>query len=212
MYAFETPERRAQIPLEDYLPWIEQSYPFKLQDYALEEARVDDDMGWLDVTYTSTLVRFPTAPPRETEITEKWHRVDAEWYPVPPDRVELYPVSPEHRDAEQEAALRSRFDRSWTLRREGDTDALYQMIDPDDRAMVDPTDFAEGEAFHDYVDIEVHWVEAIADRGRVNVTITYKLKDPSMTKLPPQQRRLTEQWILRDGQWYRDLAEDRSRE
>lgn len=208
LYDFESPERRAQLSREDYIPWIEQNYPFRIQDFRVSRVTRSNDMGWVDVTYRASLARFPDMPPRETDITEKWYRDEGRWYPVPAELVSLYPLSPAVRDAEQEALLRERFELSWQRRQAGDVEGLYAMIDPADRVLVDRESFEEGESLHRYIECEVHWVEVVGDRGRVNVSITYRLNDPSLTKLPPHLTRVTERWVRRSGQWYRDLARD----
>ena len=79
------------------------------------------------------------------------------------------------------------------------------MSDPRDRDKVTEEQFTSAESRFDYLEHELHWIEVIGNFGRSRVAYSHKLSDPNLSKLPPRDGILTEDWVLYDGVWFRDL-------
>lgn len=196
-YVSETPEQRLQICEGD---------PFRYEKYRIDKVEADGNYGWIHIEYSVKVAPYQAEPAVEMSVVEKWRQTDGEWFPVASRIEETCPESPSKRDAAQERRLRERFDRSWTLRMNKDWKALYDMTDPKDRSRVSESDYGESEALIEYFDHEVDWVQAVGDTGEIRVTYTNKLADPNMTKMNPRKINISEKWINRDGEWYRELV------
>jgi hypothetical protein len=205
VYGFEDPAKRKQMSQAAFVEWSQQNQLLQINTFQLGRAFVEGDLAWVEVDFNASLSRFPETPARDASQNQKWRRLGGAWYPVPTDELDAYPESPALRDAEEEKRLRARFEESWDLRREGDCQGLYLMIDPRDRVGIAADDFVKSESRIAYTACRLHWIEVIGDRGRVHVSIEHKVTDPSLTKLPSQTQRLTERWTLYEGDWYRDL-------
>jgi hypothetical protein len=105
----------------------------------------------------------------------------------------------------QEELLRSRFQETWKARKAADWHTLYGLTDPEDRATVTESMFAESEALFEYLSHRVQWVQVIGGQGKIYVTYHHKLTDPSLEKLPTAEVTIHERWIRRGNEWYRDL-------
>lgn len=193
------------VTADDFAQWSTANEPFVVRSYTIEDVVVDDDMGWIEAEYESTMRQFPNSPPRVSKRVEKWQIVDGRWKLIPPEKLDLYPESPKVRDREQEERLTDRFRQSWEARAAEDWDALYAMADPRDRGDVSLDAFAEAKELTKFIDYEIDWVEVIDNVGTVRVAITHKLNDPNMQKLPPTTLVMSEKWVQVDGQWYMDL-------
>jgi hypothetical protein len=195
-YIIETPEKLVQICEED---------PFRYEKYRIGKVETDGNFGWIWVDYAVRAAEYVKEPAQEMSIVEKWRLVDGLWYPIASRIEETCPEPRSKRDAAEEQRLRARFDQTWPLRLARDWKALYQLTDPKDRDRVPETQFVESESLIEYFEHEVDWVQVIGDRGELRVTYTNKLADPSMTKMNRRKINISEKWIKRDGEWYRDL-------
>lgn len=203
-YTYVHPDIRARTTKDEFVAFCESEEPLVIKDARIGDVQVRDERGWAEVTYDSTMRKFPGVPARTTTTWDKWFIVDGAWYPVPDRMREDFPEAPARRDAAAEDALRARFLASWQARQTRDWNALYDLCDPPDRQHIPKEDLVESEELSEYLSYDVHWIEVVNQRGRVRVTYTVKTTDPNMTKLPPRDQTVTEGWILRDGTWYRD--------
>lgn len=202
VYRFQVPTVREEYTAEEFAAWSEQNAPFTIDAYQLGRAITDGEMGWVEVSATTGVRRFPEMPSRESQRWEKWKVVLDEWYPIPPTDVTFYPESPALRDAAAEARLRERFLQAWEARRTLDWDRLYELSDPRTRpAERGPTPTLD-EVPHEFLSYKIFWVEAIGDRGKVRVQYEYRLTDPNLTKMPPQFTVVSDRWERVDGEWY----------
>ncbi len=205
--AFEyfEPATRATLNRDEFVKWSQENEPFRIQKFSIANVETREETGWVGLTYTSTIRRFPGLQPHESVMWQKWRKTDGEWYPVPSDELVSYPESPALRNAGDEERLESRFVESWPHRKASDWAALYEYSEPADRAQVTLDMFIEGEGLFQFLDYRVHWVEAIEGLGRVCVTYRHRLTDKSLEKLSPKDLTIIEKWIKSDGEWYRDL-------
>jgi len=203
-YQYE-PKARAQLIRHEFCEWSKQNEPLRVHTYSLGKVIVDADLGWVQVEYKSSVRRYPALEPRVAHFWQKWHWAEGSWYPIPQQKYDNYPETPEIRDAAQEQRLRARFDETFRLRLACDWHHLYQYTDPRDRGDVSEEQYAEAESLFEYIEADVEWVEAVKDFGQVRVNYRHKLTDKSMEKLEAREAVLTERWILVDNQWYRDL-------
>jgi len=201
MFQYIEPEKRKDWSRDAFAAWSENNEPFQVLDYTIKHVEEQGILGWVTVDYTSKIRQFPQSPARKAAKLEKWSQIDGVWYLVPKEKEASIPAPPSQRDAAAERRLRERFDEAWDARRRGDHDALYQMIDLDQRKQVSPALFDKGESVIDYLGAAVQWVEVVGDRGRVCVTYTFKLADPNMKKMQPQHKTIIEDWKLQQGQW-----------
>jgi hypothetical protein len=205
IFAFRDPVRREGYTAEQYCAWHKDSEPFEVHAFTIQDVVADDDIGWIDLENTVRLRRVPVAKPVTARRWEKWMRVDADWYPVPKDAQDNFPVAPALRDLEEEKLLMERFTDSWNARLEGDWERLYALTDPEDLETVSIDQFSETHSLIGYQHYVPLWVQAIDDHGIVRTKVTHKVNDPSLTKMPPTDVTLNERWIKRDGVWYMDL-------
>ncbi|MFQ5491865.1 MAG: hypothetical protein ACE5GE_14195, partial [Phycisphaerae bacterium] len=105
----------------------------------------------------------------------------------------------------EETRLRQRFAESYENRQAGRFAELHAMIDPEDLGEVTLDKLAAAEKKIEHFSCRLLWVDVIGDRGRSHASYVSRLDDPSLRKMPPQEREITEYWIQRDGHWYLDL-------
>jgi hypothetical protein len=204
VYRFQDPEEiGAAYSEQDYIEWSKENEPIRVHSFELHQAIAQDDMGWVDLTNSTSLRRFPKVPPRETRRWQNWHRLDGTWYPVPQEQLENFPSSPTLRSAAEEERLRERFVESWNARRDRDFERMMELTDPGNRPELPET---HQEDLFEYVDFDIHWVEARGTMGKVRVAIAYKATDPSLSKFPAKTVLVTEPWKMVDGEWYIDLG------
>lgn len=195
-YVSESPEDRLKVCEGD---------PFRYEKYRVGDVEVDGAFGWVQVQYAAKIAPYQAEPAQEIETTEKWRLLDGQWYPVASRIQETCPEPPAQRNAADEKRLRERFESTWKMRLARDWKELYQTTDPNDRSKVSESDYAESEGLISYFEYDLDWVQVIGDVGEVRVTYTNKLADPNMTKMNPRKINISEHWIKRNGEWYRDL-------
>ena len=206
IFAMLDPAERADVDQADFAKWCTENEPFVIHAYTLGRVLTDNDFGWVEVTYKSTIRQYPTLPPRDAEQWQKWRRVEGQWYPVPRKLLEGYPLPPVQRDLKEEKRLQARFEQMWEARVAGDHQRLWNLINPADRKHVTVEQIAESDALSHWLDHHVHWVQVVKDTGIVLVTYKHKLQDPNLQKMPPQYIQSTEHWIKVEGEWYRLLG------
>ncbi len=179
--------------------------PFRYEKYRITNVEVEGRYGWSHVEYSAKFAPYSAEPAQEIQTVEKWRLINDQWYPVPSRLEETCPESPSVRDAAEEARLKERFEKTWTLRLARDWKALYEMTDPKDHGNVSESTYADSEAMIEYFAHELDWVEVRGDVGEIRVTYDNKLNDPSMSKMRGRKINMSEHWIKRNGEWYRDL-------
>ena len=205
-YVFEDPALREHTTVEQFTDWCVQNEPFIVKSYKLGQARVDGELGWVELNSSAALRRFPALPPREVNRWEKWRIVDGQWYPVPRPELNNYPESPALRDAPAEARLAARLEEAWRSRHEKDWPARYALVDPRERDRITVEELANDEDRFDYLAAKVLWVQVIADRGLARVQYQVKRNDPSLTKMAPEVVDVIERWVQFENEWYRQLG------
>jgi len=206
VFLFEDPNTSREWKKEDFAAWSEKNDPFKILKYEFGQIQSDGEMGWVEVKYNSLVRRFQNVPPRDATLWQKWRKVNGEWYPVPLRELVAYPEPPARRDLGEESRLRERFMLSWKLRQAKDWKGLFELVDPSDRPRMPEEAWLDMHSLLEYLSYDVKWVEAIGQLGRVHVVYKRKVTDPSLSKLPVETAVETEEWIMVNNEWYRDLA------
>jgi len=204
-FVFEDPALRKESTVAQFIEWSEKEEPFRIQSYSVGDVEIEKEMGWVTIDYETTLLKFPNIPPRGARIQQKWRKLDGDWYPVARQILDQYPEAPSARNTTEEPLLRSRFEEAWNARQDRNFEYLFELCDPKDTATIEQSYFVDQEALVEYKSCEVHWVEAIGEKGRIHCTVFARLHDPNMRNMPFQPSRTTENWVLREGEWYRDL-------
>lgn len=205
-FEFVDPQIAAESNVEKYSEWCNNSEPFMYESYTLHEVVSEGRYGWAHVTYAARIRQFPKMPPREADQWQKWRVQDGKWYPVLDARaMESCPAPPALRNVAAEPALRARFEEAGKLRDKKDWPGLMKLVDPNDLEGMTPEAFAKEQERLSVLTQRVEWLQALGDNGMVFVVYNVKLNDPSMTNLPATDTPLIENWVLRDGVWYRDL-------
>jgi hypothetical protein len=205
VFLFEPTRGDEGVTEAEFIRYSETEEPFRVHGYTILQVLTEGDMGWVELDVSTSMRRFPTVPPVDAQRWDKWHRINGEWQPVPAKTASAYPAAPVLRDAEAEAQLRQRFDASWDARHRRDWEAMYQFIDPRDRDDLGQDVLAETYEVLQFLSATVHWVEVIDDVGAVYVTVNHKLNDPSMSKLPPRDANIREEWVRYQNEWYMDV-------
>ena len=206
VFEFEDPTSRTGWVKSDFVNWSKENEPFKIRSFKISDVQAAGDMGWVEVEYNTLIRRFPTLPPRDAQLWQKWRRVNGSWHPVPLRELVSYPEPPVRRNAVEEANLRARFMDSWRFRKAGDHHNLYQLIDPSDQPRMPEEAYVDMQSLLEYRTCDVNWVEVVGELGRVHATYTRKVTDPSLSKLPIETVSEIEEWVKVNGAWYRDLA------
>jgi hypothetical protein len=210
VYDYQDPAILADGTREDYIEWASKNEPFITREYRILEVMQDGDLGYAHVASKDAVRRFEQVPPRDVTRWERWHRVDGRWRPISPFEFDNFPDPPAVRNLEIEDGLRERFTASWNARMRGDWDDFHAMIDPRDQPRV-PLDDLYGIADElEFIAGELKWVQAREDRGEVRFYATTRIVDPSMSKIAPTSKMITEPWIYIDGVWYLDAVPDGS--
>ena len=214
-YSILDPRVRDAGDVAAFKEFCETREPFQHVAFKFDHVVVDGEMGWIDVSNSVKMRQMPRIPAREVSTEEKWHVQDGEW--VLTSRVEIpdYPVSPLRRDGFEEGRLRERWEEAWKLRaavrEKEDFATVLRLVDPRDVEHIHEEDWNEMNNIWRYLDAEVLWIEVLkgADKGRIHARYTRKINDSSMTKTPPQDDVVTEEWIQLDGQWYMNVSSDK---
>ncbi|MBU0718086.1 MAG: hypothetical protein KJ749_07550, partial [Planctomycetes bacterium] len=206
VYSLEDPRTIGEAGEAEFVAWCQEHEPFRVHSYSVGDVLIEGDMGWVEVDCRTSVRKFAEAPIRDVHRWEKWSRIGGVWYPVPRKELDSSPASPAMRDVVLEARLRERFESACEARMARDWPRLYEMSDPDDHYVVSEPMFVDALEIVEYVSYEIVWVEVLGEQGRVRVAYTHKATDPSLTKMPPKINIVNEEWVLRDNEWYLDLA------
>jgi len=205
LFNFRIPTPESEADRAGYVEWCKENEPFEIAEYTITATDAQPPWGWVRVAYRTRFRKVPDSPLESVEIWDKWFHYQGQWYPVPTTAHRDYPEAPATRRADAESRVRDRFLAAWELRRSRGWTELYQLVDPQDRGSVPEAEYARVEGLFDYLGRELHWVEVVADRGRVRVSYLHKSTDPNLTKLPTRTTVITENWIERNGEWFIDL-------
>jgi len=209
LYQFQPPRLQVTTTVEQYRQWATAEEPFLLKEWSIKDQFCEGTFGWVRVDYTASLRRFPNLPPKAKTHWQRWVALEGEWYPVPQTELDDFPDTPAARDTDAERVLRARFEGTWAARKNRDWSALYEWSDPRDLDTISLEQFADSESRFIYLAMEIHWVEVKGDFGRIRVTYAHKPADPNMTKMAVQRVSSIEHWVRVDGQWYRDLVQNK---
>jgi hypothetical protein len=207
-FEFEPRRIRENATVEEYVEWKEENEPLVTEAYEIDRVLVDASLGWVDVTSRERFRMLEDAEPQQTRRWEKWWHDGEAWMPVPAKVQEAFPESPAVRDADQERVLREAVIESWEARRQTDWGMWYDLIDPRDTENIPRDEFIQKADQLRFLSYDVKWVQVIGERGRVRIEFMFKPNDPSLTKLPPEPKSVTETWVPIDGVWYQDFTQN----
>jgi hypothetical protein len=175
------------------------------------EVAVADDLGWVDVEYEVRFKEFPAIPPKRGKTWDVWRKTDT-WQPIANRLRPTVPSRPPHvRPAKDEAALMQRAEALWQARAQSNWSGVYQYLEPGYRAHVTADNFAAQQPLVAYLSPKVEWAEVSGDSGRVKVSYTAKVTDPSLAKLDPKQAISIADWLRVEGNWYLSMRKRKRR-
>ena len=203
LYDYLTAAEREKFGKDAFVASSKENAPFRYLSYKLGGIETEGSFGWVEVSYSLQITRYPELPAKEMHIWQLWSKVDGSWEPAPKQDAEEVPKRPQLRNTAEEPLLAKRVDGFWHAKELQDWGRIYEYCDPAYRGRVSREEFLQMKARHLYVSHKIDWVEVIADRGKTKVTYTYKPNDPSLTKLDPVAESAIEGWIKVDGEWYR---------
>ncbi|MCP4591281.1 MAG: hypothetical protein GY842_11075 [bacterium] len=192
----------------EFCEWYRAERPFRIQSFDISRVLTEGEIGWVEVSTETSLLKYPEMAPRKTPTRwQKWRRADGRWRVVPKRESDAYPASPATRDAEAEARLEAYAREGWDARTANDWGHLYELSDPEDRVEVSAEDFSSAYDQIEFLSYELLWVEVLQGTGvgKVRARIEHRLLDPNLTKLPPSTPTISETWVKRGEQWYLDL-------
>lgn len=206
LYGFQDPSYREGTTLEEYLEAAKADPGFfRYSFYELGKVETQGDFGWVRVKSVGTLAKFPDLAPQSVERAENWMRIQGEWYPAMSPKGNEFPAPPSERATVEEGWLSKRFQEYFEARKTANYAVLYQFLNPEDREAISFEHFAETEAWFSFLGCTINWVEVMGDRGRVSVVYRMRSGDPHLSKTEPMDRPITENWVKKDGVWYRDV-------
>lgn len=207
LFLFEDPTPVKRMDEATFVAWCENEDQFRISQHSITQVETAGDWGWVRVAFKAMYTGDPEPQAAGAEIPtesiDKWRRLQGQWYALPKFEWDTLPEAPSLRNTGEEERLRARFAESWGVLQAKDWRALYEFVDPADRVPVES--FVAHAGATQYLGHELLWIEVIGDRGKVYVSYEHKPSDPSLTKIPSQKSTVTEFWISRDGEWYRDL-------
>lgn len=166
------------------------------------------EYAWAEVEYAYRPRQYEQLPARQAHIWDVWKLEQGQYYPVPSEWRQAVPgLPPVARATREEQTLTARLHQFWKAREQHDQATLYELLDPAYRRRVDFATFRKSRPFYQYLIHTLDWVEVPLDerKGRARITFTYKLNDPSLSKMPPREESLMQEWIKVDEQWYRSI-------
>ena len=211
VYRYLPPAEKRGFTEEQFVSFRKEKGPFRYLSSELGRLEITGDLGWVEVRYAIQPAGFPEYPPRNMHLWQIWQKRDHNWFPLPRSKYTQVPKNPPHlRSAEEEALLSERVNEFWEAKEKEDWQFIYQQLDPHFRSKVSAEEFMSKEARYLYLSHRVDWAEVVEDHGRVRVTYTSRLLDPTLTKLSPVENSEVEEWIKVNGRWYRHIPEKRT--
>jgi glucan-binding YG repeat protein len=206
-YQFLSPEEAATITKDTFVSLRKEKWLLRYLSATVGKAFSSNNIGWVEVTLNFRLKNYPEIQPKQRTIWDLWQRKDGQWYRVSEKQHEQVPKLPPHlRPAEEESSLAQRIHAFWQAREQQDWKQVYQYLDPTFQEKTPEEEFLKSRAIYSYLSHRVEWVEVLGENGRAKVAYTYKINDPSLTKLDTQENLALEKWIKVNGQWYRRMA------
>jgi len=203
------PEReKGSFTREQFVSFRREKGPFRYFSFTLGDIEIADQVGWVEMSSKTGLADYPGLTPKQTKSWQIWYKEEGKWCPLPGEQREEVPgLPPRFRSGEDEELLKRRADEFWNAKEAQDLELIYGFTDPDFKKRVSREDFLSKKALYSYFSHRIEWVEAIGLRGRVKVTYTYRLNDPSLSKLEPKEESVVEDWIKTGKLWYRKIIE-----
>jgi hypothetical protein len=178
---------------------------FKYVSAQLGETVVDNDLGWVELTFTTALRLYPTMPPQTVTAWDVWRKTD-DWRPIPRATLDQYPTRPPSaRPSDDEADLAKRVDGLWKARVAQDWAAVYEFLDPGYRKRVSKEEFLQRKSKYLTLSHRTEWIEVTRTQARSKVVFSQKLNDPTLYKLEPTDEVAFEPWVKVEGQWFRAM-------
>lgn len=197
-------EQQAIKDREAFASYQKEKGWFKYEKVEIGESAVDRVVGWVDVSYESSLRLYPTMPHQNVKLWQIWRKTD-QWRPVPQPLLEQYPQRPPMlRPAAEEAIIAKRTEALWKARKEQNWGVVYDLSMPEYRKSISKKNFLKRKSKYQYLKYQLDWVEADGAAARSKVLYTQKLNDPTLHKLAPTDEVAFETWVkAKDGVWYR---------
>lgn len=111
---------------------------------------------------------------------------------------------------DEEQALLARVHEFWRLRLQGDWGGVYdRILDPAVREQVSRSEYVSSRGMIRYLAYKIEKVEIEGDRARVTCSVEVKLS-PAIAqglKHPYISSVFTDDWVRKDGAWYRRYEE-----
>jgi hypothetical protein len=188
---------------EKYVSLRKEHQSLDFLSYELGGVEILDDIGWVEIRYKSAPAGLAGYPPTQVNMWQLWRRADQGWFPLPPSEYSNWPNTPPHlRQREEEDQLRRKVDSYWNAREAEDWQAVYWLLDPGFRAKIPLKEFLDKKAMFSYVSHRIHWVEAVAGKGKAKVSYMRRLNDPNLSKIDPVEETIVMSWDSVDGTWY----------
>ncbi len=207
VYSFLSAEEKARFSKEEFVNYRKEQGPFRFHSAKIEDVAQTDDLGWVKVEYSIQSAVFADLPAENVQKWDIWQKRDGQWYPILKKayRKSVPQLPPKMRSAQEEASLAQRANELWKAKEKEDWVLIYRYLEPSFRENVPSEEFQKSKALSSYLSHSLEWVEVIGDQGRVKVTYTHKLNDPTLTKSEPEADEMIEEWIRVDGEWFRRM-------
>lgn len=207
LYDFSSASLKSEITREQFISVNAEKHPLQYISFELGLIEISGDLAWVDVTYSARPSRFSKAVPKTARISEVWKKESGEWHHLQREQAEEEApiLPPSQRRESDENVLRERADRFWDAREHGQWEIVYQLCDPKLREQIPLEEFLKKKSLRSYLSHSVEWVEADGDTGKTKIQYKYRMLDPALSKLDPEEESLIEKWIRLDGVWYREV-------
>jgi len=208
VYDYLSEEERAGKTKEDYVESSKQAVTWRYLHYRMGAVEVVEDMGWVKIEYTAEPVRFPGIKPKQVDRWENWEKVDDRWTVVPGKRLEEFPqLPPSQRPFNEEKAVKARAQEFWRAQEKSDYTAIYHLLAPAFREKVSLDEWLTNKAENLYVSHQILWTEVKGNHATVRTAYEYRLNNPHVSKMDPEEEIAMQDWTMVDGQWYLNVME-----
>ncbi len=208
LFRFIPPDYLKDVSEADFVAAKNRLEKLRFSQTAIHRIEQQGEHAWVEVEYSYQPRAYLTASPHRARVWDVWKREQNQYYPVPPELRQTVPALPPLARADtEEKALTARLHQFWEARERQDHAALYGLLDPAYRQRVDLKTFRKKRPFYQYLVHKLDWVEVPlhAQQGRARITFTYKLNDPSVSKMSPREEASLQEWIKVGSQWYRSI-------
>lgn len=209
LYGMLSHEDLSEASLEQFAERKQQREKLRYALIAIEGVEVDGDLGWVDVTYSYLPKGFEGLPPKQERIWDVWRVENGLWRPLSPrPAMEAPKLPPILRSRDDEATLADRVHQFWRARESQDWAGIYGLLEPAYRDRHSEEEFLGMRAKYLYLTHDVTWIEVAkgSASGRGLVRYSYKINDPNVSKMAPQETVAREEWLKVDGVWFKRMG------